>query len=409
MKPVAAMSLIAVTACPVLAQQDEELASKVAKLEAQLKELQSNKSLNLEFGGRVQLDFNHFSGAYSADNEGNAASDFFPRRIRTYVESDQGDWEHKLLLDFAEGGAEIVTVRVRYTGWNNGPRFQFGKLREDITLNALTSSKHINTIERSSIADTFSPYFRWGASAYQYFKDSGFRYALGVYKNDAFGASGRDQDDRLALAYSGRLTWSQHTPGKTLHLGGWGSYRDMGGATLGNRLARGEVREAKVRLVDYAAGGDVVALDSMSQAGLELAYQHNAFMLEAEYATRNLDTLDPTSALDGGDISGYHLSLSYFLTGEHKQYSAGSAVFKQPKGVKNAWELVARISSMDAENAKQGTQVDAYTLGGTYYHSSSLKFMANLVYADVSGAGSTALVGDEDSGFGFAARLQYLF
>ena len=68
-------------------------------------------------------------------------------------------------------------------------------------------------------------------------KDSGFRYAVGVYKNDAFGATGNDENDRLTLAITGRATWSSAAPGDVIHLGAWHSYRDMGGNELGERFA----------------------------------------------------------------------------------------------------------------------------------------------------------------------------
>ena len=44
------------------------------------------------------LDYNYFDGAYNANNDGDAGGDFFARRIRTYVESEHGNWDHKLLL-----------------------------------------------------------------------------------------------------------------------------------------------------------------------------------------------------------------------------------------------------------------------------------------------------------------------
>jgi phosphate-selective porin OprO/OprP len=103
------------------------------------------------------------------------------------------------------------------------------------------------------------------------------------------------------------------------------------------------------------------------------------------------------------------LSASYFLGGEQRRYKAGSALFVQPKGIKDAWELVARVSQMDATSSTQGTEVTTYTLGTSYYISSDIKFMGNLIYSDVEGPGATALVGDEDSGMGFSARMQYLF
>lgn len=399
----------ALASTSVLADNDtQKLQEQLDALQKEVSALKTTSGFNLEFGGRVQLDYNYFDGAYNADNEGSGGSNFFPRRIRTYVESEHGNWDHKLLLEFAEGTAEIVMARVRYA-FDNGLKVKAGKIREDISLNALTSSKHINTIERSSLANTFSPFFRWGASAYQYFKDSGFRYAIGVYKNDAFGATGSDENDKLTLAITGRATWSSTSPGDVIHLGVWHSYRDMGGNELGARFARGEVRETNTRLVDYAAGGVTSPLDSLSQTGLEFAYQADSLTLEAEYASRSLDAANSADFLDGERFDGFHVSASYFLGREQRQYKASSALFVQPKNIKDAWELVARVSEVDATSSLQGTKATTYTLGTSYYVSSDIKFMGNLIYSDVEGAGTTALVGDEDSGMGFSARMQYLF
>lgn len=399
----------ALASTSVLANNDtEKLHQQLSELQKEVASLKKSSGFNLEFGGRVQLDYNYFNGAYNANNDGDAGSDFFPRRIRTYVESEHGNWDHKLLLEFGEGTAEIVLARVRYA-FDNGLKIKAGKIREDMSLNALTSSKHINTIERSTLANTFSPFFRWGVSAYQYSEDSGVRYAVGVYKNDAFGASGHDEDDSLTLAATGRLTWSSASPGDVIHLGAWHSYRDMGGNELGARFARGEVRETNIRLVDYTAGGVATALDSMSQTGLEFAFQADSLTLEAEYASRSLDTVNGADVLDGERFDGFHVSASYFLGGEQRRYKAGSALFVQPKNIKDVWELVARVSQMDATSRNQGTKVTTYTLGTSYYISSDIKFMGNLIYSDVEGPGTTALVGDEDSGMGFSARMQYLF
>lgn len=399
----------ALASSTALANNDtEKLQQQLDKLQKEVDSLEGNKAFDLEFGGRVQLDYNYFNGAYNANNDGDAGSDFFPRRIRTYVESEHGNWDHKLLLEFGEGTAEIVLARVRYA-FDNGLKIKAGKIREDMSLNALTSSKHINTIERSTLANTFSPFFRWGVSAYQYSENSGVRYAVGVYKNDAFGASGHDEDDSLTLAATGRLTWSSASPGDVIHLGVWHSYRDMGGNELGARFARGEVRETNIRLVDYTAGGVAAALDSMSQTGLEFAFQADSLTLEAEYASRSLDTVNSADVLDGERFDGFHVSASYFLGGEQRKYKAGSALFVQPKNIKDAWELVARVSQMDATSRNQGTEVTTYTLGTSYYISSDIKFMGNVIYSDVEGPGTTALVGDEDSGMGFSARMQYLF
>lgn len=389
--------------------QLDSLTQEVNQLKKQQGATREPAAPDFEIGGRIQLDYNYFNGAYNAQNNGDSAQDLFPRRIRTYVEGEITDWDYKLLLEFAEDTAEIVMARMRYSGFENGPKLQFGKLREDISLDALTSSKHIALIERSSLADTMSPYFRWGASAYQYFPSSGLRYALGVYKNDAFGSDGKDTSDNLNFALSSRLTWSQaEVDGRVLHAGLWYSARQMEGDTLSARFARGELRETNTRLVDYAVGGEEAAIDDVNQAGLELAFQRNALLLQAEYALRTINTVEDI-VLDGEDYDGYYVQASYFLTGEQRVYSKGSAVFTQPKGVADAWELAARFSSMDASSDTQGTKAETYTLGVSYYFNPNVKVMANYIHSTVDGAGTAALVGSEDVGDAFAARLQYVF
>lgn len=412
-----ALSVCAVlTSTAVIAGADEQkLEKQMYDLKQEVADLKKSKIFDLEFGGRVQTDFNYFQGAYNAGRAGDPGSDFFPRRIRTYVESVHGDWDHKILLDFADGRGEIVLARVRYKGFGNGLKVQVGKLWEEISLNARTSSKYIATISRSSLANTMSPYFSWGASVNQYLENSGIRYAFGVYRNEAFGAVGQNIDANgvangvLALAYTGRLTWQKDLQDGVLHLGGWYSNRDMGGRNLGARFARGEVRSTNTRLVDYVAGGSPVALNSLQQAGLEAAYQHKGLTVEAEYAAREINAVDRTSPLDGEVFVGYSLTASYFPGGLQRQYSKSSAVFKQPKGVKDAWELVARLSNMDATSDTQGTETTSYTLGTNYYYSSKVKFMANVIYSKVTGPGAVSLVGNEDNGLGLTGRVQYLF
>ena len=363
----------------------------------------------LSFDGRIHFDYNWFDGAYNAQAEGRSGSDLFARRIRTGIDSELGDWEHSLILDFSENTAEIIIARVRYTGLSNGVKLQFGKLREDISLNALTSSNDTGLIERSSLADTFSPYFRWGAAAYQHHKDSGLRWAFGVYKNDAFGATGKDEDGALTLSYTGRLTWALANEKQIWHMGFWHSEREMGGNQLSAKLARGEIRRTNTRLLDYAVGGEVAELDSLSQSGLEFAFQHQSMTVEAEYARRTLDTLLDTNPLDDSVQQGYHLSLSYFPGGEVRPYHAGNALFNQPKNIRNAWELMARVSRMDASTETQGTDVLSYTVGTSYYFNPYVKFMGNLVFSEVSGPGQFEMTGNENTGKGVSARLHYAF
>lgn len=361
-----------------------------------------------EIGGRFQLDYNNFDGAYNADNGGRTGSDLFPRRVRTYVEGQADDWDYKLLLDFSEDAGEITLARLRYKGFKNGPTIKLGKIREDISLEALTSSKHITAISRPMLSNIMSPFFKYGVSAYQYFKDTGLRYAVGAYKGGSFGTDGQNESGNMGLSVTGRLTWSPiHSGDKTLHFGVWGSQRDFNGDTLSARFTRGEVRNTNVRLVDYAAGGNTYTVDDMTQFGLEFAGVYGPLSLQAEYAERDVSAMN---SINDNTYDGYYITASYFLTGEHRVY-AKRGVFNSPKPIADsgAWEVFARLSNFDATSVTQGTEAEVITLGATYYLNTKIKIMANYLISDVKGPGASALVGDQNDGNAFTARVQYLF
>ncbi|WP_057180519.1 porin [Colwellia sp. MT2012] len=363
---------------------------------------------SFEMGGRFQLDYNIFDGAYNAGNEGKTGSDLFPRRVRTYVQGQVDNWDYKLLLDFSEDKGEITLARLRYKGFENGPTIKLGKIREDISLEALTSSKHITAISRPMLANVMSPYFKYGASAYQYFKSTGLRYAVGAYKGGSFGTNGQDENGDLNLSLTGRFTWSPiHNKGETLHFGVWGSQRDMGGDKLSAKFARGEVRNTNVRLVNYAAGGDTFAVDNMTQFGLEFAGVYGPLSIQAEYAVRDVDAVE---SINDSSYDGYYVTASYFLTGEHRVYKK-RGVFNSPTPIADsgAWEVFARISQFDATSNNQGTETEVLTLGTTYYLNKKIKFMVNYLLSDISGPGAADLVGEITDGKALTARVQYLF
>ncbi|MEI8664336.1 hypothetical protein P4S81_04335 [Pseudoalteromonas sp. B28] len=68
----------ALASTSVLANDDtQKLQEQLDALQKEVSALKTTSGFNLEFGGRVQLDYNYFDGAYNADNEGSGGSDFF--------------------------------------------------------------------------------------------------------------------------------------------------------------------------------------------------------------------------------------------------------------------------------------------------------------------------------------------
>ncbi len=397
----------------------ESLKKRITELEAtQIEasgagvEIVDNKNdTSFEVNGRLHLDADLFDGAYNSGNDGATASDIFARRARLAFKGDNGNWHYKATLKF--GGDRDATLHnavLSYNGFKNngGPQINIGLVKEDMTLDVTTSSKDTTGISRPMITNAVHPSHNWGVRINQFFKEQSFGYAFGVYENTDAGDNGQDAEGSTLLAYTGRAFWSPIAEKDSVfHLGLWGSHRDYGGSELDDRVARGEVRATGTRLLNYAAGGSAVEVDSVSQYGVELASVVGPFSIQAEYVERTADAAQP-----GGfepELDGYYATASYFLTGESRRYDKKKGRFKQPKGVEGAWEVMARFSNGDATSATQGTSVDVITVGANYYVNPSLRFSLNYLNADVEGPGAFDLVGDQSSGDAITFRTFYRF
>jgi len=415
-----------------MAEMNKTIEALQAKVKAQPKIKTTGGGLRIadkqtggsfKLNGRLHLDYDGFDGAYNAKAGGGTGSDLFARRARLGASGKLNeDFSYQLVLAFggdAENG-RIQNAILSYNGWKRqgGPQIQLGKIKEDLTLDGTISSNHITAISRPAIVNSVHPFFNWGVRVNQHFKDSGLRYAFGVYQaEDAGFTEGKEANDNgrdngagsSLLAFTGRVNWAPLSePGKVLHLGAWGSHRDFGGEMLNDVVARGEVRNTAVRLLDYGANPE---LDSITQYGVEFGGVAGPFSLQGEYIKRQTE-----AASSGGfepDLDGYYATASYFLTGESRSYDAAKGVFKQPKGVKNAWEVFVRHSNADATNSfngtDYGTEVDITSVGVTYYMNSQLRFMLNYLDADAGGPGVSTDLQGEDGGKAITFRTHYMF
>ncbi|WP_170308244.1 OprO/OprP family phosphate-selective porin [Parashewanella tropica] len=411
-----------------LEKKVEKKSAKVKNTGAGLRIKDKKTGTSFKLNGRFHLDYDNFDGAYNAKNDGDNSNDLFIRRARVGISGDLNqDWAYQFVLAFGGGNRKgknredgrIQNAILSYNGFkrNGGPQIQIGKIKEDVTLEAVTSSNHITAMSRSAIVNAVSPFFNWGLRVNQNFKDSGLRYAVGIYQAADGASNGRKEGDGNNLwAVTGRVNYAPiATKDTVIHVGAWGSIREHGDAELRNR-ARGEIRNTNVRLLDSNAGGKGVAVSKINEYGLEFAAVNGPFSVQSEYIMRDADTTN--SADSAPELSGYYVTGSYFITGESRYYDQAKGAFKQPKGVKNAWEVYARLTNADStfknaalDNKSQGTEIDVMTLGVNYYLNSQLRFMLNYQDAKVKGseAAVTSLVGTQDKGKGFTARVQYTF
>ncbi|MDX1588748.1 MAG: OprO/OprP family phosphate-selective porin [Oleiphilaceae bacterium] len=315
------------------------------------------------------------------------------RRARLGVDGKLDDqWDFIIEYDFAEEGVAARDVYLRYRLPMG--RLIIGQTKVPMGLSESTSSNNITFIERASNNNAFNDAFRLGLS-YHLSQDN-FTFQSMVYSR-AIGDEKEAGDSQIG--FGNRFVFNPINQGtQVVHLGASVAYEDLGDQLGVRYRERPEARPAGVRLIDTGSLDDVT---DTFKYGLEAAYKNGPFSAEAEYLNVDADRIlaeDPS-------FSGYHVQASYVLTGESRGYSGGKFGGIKPQDPAGAWEVAARFSSVDLDDSGvTGGKQDNITLGLNYYATSKVRFMANLIQADIEGG----VNGDEKPKIALF-RAQYSF
>jgi len=140
--------------------------------------------------------------------------------------------------------------------------------------------------------------------------------------------------------------------------------------------ARAEANLTSTRILDT---GNLKNADSIDRAGLEGAWIHGPLLLQGEYLRFRANFSDGKATYSGG---GYYVSGSWVLTGESRAYQNGYVGTVKPAGEYGAFEIAARYSALDLNDAAvYGGKGHDWTIGANWYLGTHLKFQANYVRA----------------------------
>ncbi len=310
--------------------------------------------------GRLNVD----AAFYDSDGNPDFKSGTEIRRMRFGISGKAyRHWAFKVSYAFV---AEVIhSAYISYSGL--GPvRLQAGYFKEPFSLEALTSSKHVNFIERS-VVHSFSPGHNTGLMGQVLLADR-LNIALGVFEDEDL-----DED----VNFTGRVAFSPlHEKTRVLHLGTALSYRSLGGAAGSYRLrARPETHVESPRLVDT---GTLEDIDSALLYNLEAAGVWGPFAAQVEYNAARVDEKEGRAEVDS--FRGWRLETSWFLTGESRNYSFKSGSFgaTRPKhsvvdGGPGAWQTALRYSDIDLGEA--GGAQKQLALGVNWHPIRNLRFM----------------------------------
>jgi phosphate-selective porin OprO/OprP len=359
----------------------------------------------IKFGGRLMLDFAQIwkDRDLEAAVPGNTGSGVEVRRARLYFSGTLYErFIFKVNLGFANVVDGTVEMKDLYLGLTKlGPvgTVRIGHMKEDFSLEEMTSSKYIVFMERA-LPSVFNPARNTGISAYNSFLAGRIRYAVGGFhetNSSGFGFPSDDDDPNYTAPLTtyhitARLTglplWLNK--GETyIHLGA-----DYSHQFVGNRDHYLRYRERpEAHLANRYVNTKKISANNIDAIDLftgEFAFGWKSLSAQAEYQG---SLVSRSGAAEDLYFWGVYGQVSWFATGERRSYNRkygnfGRIKLKQnfdpAQGQWGAWELAARVSFLDLNEISRGVQGGELldiTGGVNWYLWPNVRIMANYVHS----------------------------
>jgi phosphate-selective porin OprO/OprP len=264
--------------------------------------------------------------------------------------------------------------------WGEYGRIQIGKMKEPISMERSMGLVFEQVMERPMHLDAFLPSRDIGVTLSDMLLDGRVRWRAGFF-NDWIDEPGLSfsQSDMVGV---GRLTTVAYEEGeRLLHLGV--GYRYV---SLKEGMGHYDVGPEQNFVPPWLDTGEFSA-ESSQTLNLELTWMDGPLWIASEYTTVWVDSEqygDPT-------FRGYHISVNYFVTGEHRGYNHRTGTVRRirpvldfSEGGLGAVELSARYSYLDLNDAAiQGGEMSIVSAGFIWHPRYDLQFHAQWSHADL--------------------------
>lgn len=352
----------------------------------------TDKRYKFKLGGRL-----HYDGQFSdPDSDTKSDVEVGPtriedgtefRRTRFEMSGEVGErTEWAIAVDFAGGTQNFRNV---YAGIKDLPigNLRAGQFKEPYGLEQITSSNNITFTERS-LMNALVPAFNAGVMLFDDFADERATWAVGAFRSGAdAGEVSRGDGEWATTARVTGLPLLSEDGGDFVHLGLGYSRR----SPTNDSQTFSSKPEANLAPTYITA---TAAAETVELMGLEAAWVTGPFTLSGEYTQASID--GDTGATSDPDFAGYYLQAGYFLTGENRPYNKAQGCFGALKpdesafgesGGSGAWEVAARISSLDLDDdGTDGGELDDLTFGVNWYLNPNTRLMLDYILADLDPA-----------------------
>ena len=239
-----------------------------------------------------------------------------------------------------------------------------GKQKEPISMERIMSMVNLPMQERTTVSDAFMPSRNLGVVLNGSLPSGRATWAAGLFNN--FIDSGESMSD-TPTAFVGRATWLplvSADESNIVHLGL--GYRHSDGKLGARFSATPEFNQSP----DFVDTG-LLETDSSDTLNLEASWRRGPYWLHSEYVATSVDS--PTNGKL--DFSGYHVTGSWIVSGEMRDYNRKSGIFQLVPVAKTvnqggwgAWELSTRWSSIDLKDRGiDGGRLDILSFGVNWW------------------------------------------
>lgn len=347
-----------------------------------------NKDFSIKIGGRLQYDVMAISQDSSLDSHFDANNGAEFRRARLYTSGTVYNFiKYKFQVDFA---GNVVALKDAYLTFTKIPwvgNLTVGNFKEPRGFEMITSSKYITMMERS-LTNVYDNDRNLGFMIHNQFLSKRLSFYAGYFYPSGKNAKYNGSEYDITFRIVGLPIFKDETDNyKVLHIdaGLTHEYHDYQELSYSAR--------PESHLAPKYLKVNIDETKSINEYNSGLVAIYNQFSFEGEYTYADV-IAGPNSILQESNygFSSFYGTLSWFISGEHKNYSKSKVGFEKISPKKNfgvdgglgALELAIRYSVLNLNDKDvQGGKMNNITVGLNWYLNPVTKVTVNYVHSDV--------------------------
>ena len=351
----------------------------------------ADKNFSIKLGGRIQYDIMFISQDDSLNNhfEANNGTEF--RRARLYTSGTvYKTIKYKFQIDFAGNHVVIKDAYLKFTKIPGVGNITVGNFKEPRGFEMISSSNFITFMERA-LTNQFDNDRNLGIMLNNSWFDKRFSAYLGFNYPSGNNAKYSGNKYNLATRISGLPYYKDDNGLQLIHIGG-GYTRENHNYEEASYASRPEAHLApKYLKVDFDN------ISHINEYNAELVLIYNSLSFQSEFTMADVVTGEySTLSKDNYNMNSFFGDISWFITGEHKNYNKGKSAFDRIKPKRNfreeggfgAFEIAVRYSLMDLNDGDiNGGKMNNITLGLNWYLNPITRVTLNYVRSNIDQLG----------------------